>query len=302
MHSILGHGVLPPPWSLFQWTALLWMLSELFSHSGELVAEVVAWRRWTGWCWSIQPPPLRTPHGPPWGLCCPKSPRQAPSGLTRALPKQQNGKATWRGTTGHNISYMTVVCCPRAACAGGLLSGLLVSRILRPVLAVQELYSAVPVALAPVLGNPILLAAFGVDRTAPLQDQVPPPVLSLPWQLFSPWPLPRFSAWPLLPSDSTRGVTGWCSCWQAVAFGQGVAALLPQLSALTEILPAPTLAWKLKLLQEGNRCAAQPMLTSPLPPQESPPALTMRLTDTKDVCNTTLKVFTHSAAYDKGGA
>lgn len=36
----------------------------------------------------------------------------------------------------------------------------------------QELYSAVPVALAPVLGNPILLAAFGVDRKAPLQEQV----------------------------------------------------------------------------------------------------------------------------------
>ena len=40
---------------------------------------------------------------------------------------------------------------------------------------------------------------------------------------------------------------------QAVAFGQGVASLLPQLSALTEILPPPTLAWKLQLLQEGNR-------------------------------------------------
>ena len=40
-----------------------------------------------------------------------------------------------------------------------------------------------------------------------------------------------------------------------MAFGQGVASLLPQLSALTEILPPPTLAWKLQLLQEGNRCA-----------------------------------------------
>lgn len=40
---------------------------------------------------------------------------------------------------------------------------------------------------------------------------------------------------------------------QAVAFGQGVASLLPQLTALTEILPPPTLAWKLQLLQEGNR-------------------------------------------------
>ncbi len=41
------------------------------------------------------------------------------------------------------------------------------------VFVLQELYQAVPVALAPVLGNPILLAAFGVDRKAPLQDQVP---------------------------------------------------------------------------------------------------------------------------------
>ena len=41
---------------------------------------------------------------------------------------------------------------------------------------------------------------------------------------------------------------------QAVAFGQGLVALLPQLSALTQILPPPTLEWKLQLLEEGNRC------------------------------------------------
>ena len=76
----------------------------------------------------------------------------------------------------------------------------------------QELYQAVPVALAPVLGNPIALAAFGVDRTASLPDQ-------------------------------------------ATALAQGLVGLLPQLSALSEILPPPTLAWKLQLLQEGNRCA-----------------------------------------------
>ncbi|EIE25026.1 alpha/beta-hydrolase [Coccomyxa subellipsoidea C-169] len=74
----------------------------------------------------------------------------------------------------------------------------------------KELYGSVPVALAPILGNPILLAAFGVDTSAPLQDQ-------------------------------------------AVAFGQGVVSLIPQLQALTEILPPPTLQWKLKLLEEGNR-------------------------------------------------
>ncbi|KAK9908919.1 hypothetical protein WJX75_004666 [Coccomyxa subellipsoidea] len=74
----------------------------------------------------------------------------------------------------------------------------------------KELYGSVPVALSPILGNPILLAAFGVDTSAPLPDQ-------------------------------------------AVAFGQGVVSLIPQLQALTEILPPPTLEWKLKLLEEGNR-------------------------------------------------
>lgn len=51
-----------------------------------------------------------------------------------------------------------------------------------------------------------------------------------------------------------------CCDLQALAFGQGVAALIPQLQALTEILPPPTLAWKLQLLEEGNRCAAAPTL------------------------------------------
>lgn len=44
-------------------------------------------------------------------------------------------------------------------------------------------------------------------------------------------------------------------CLQAAAFGEGLAALLPQLQALTEILPPPTLAWKLHLLEAGNKCA-----------------------------------------------
>ncbi len=43
---------------------------------------------------------------------------------------------------------------------------------------VQELYGSVPVALAPILGNPILLAAFGVDTSAPLQDQARPGLCS----------------------------------------------------------------------------------------------------------------------------
>ena len=36
----------------------------------------------------------------------------------------------------------------------------------------QDLYSAAPVALAPFLGNPVLLATFGIDRSAPFLEQV----------------------------------------------------------------------------------------------------------------------------------
>lgn len=50
---------------------------------------------------------------------------------------------------------------------------------------------------------------------------------------------------------------------QAVAFGQGVVSLIPQLQALAEILPAPTLAWKLKLLEEGNRSLRHPIARIP---------------------------------------
>ncbi len=44
----------------------------------------------------------------------------------------------------------------------------------------QELYQAVPVALAPVLGNPLALAAFGLDRSASLPDQARTHQLVLP--------------------------------------------------------------------------------------------------------------------------
>ena len=40
---------------------------------------------------------------------------------------------------------------------------------------------------------------------------------------------------------------------QAAGFAQGLTNLAPQLSALTSILPPPTLAWKLRLLAEGCR-------------------------------------------------
>lgn len=37
---------------------------------------------------------------------------------------------------------------------------------------VQELYGAAPIALAPFLGNPLLLASFGINRRAPIPVQV----------------------------------------------------------------------------------------------------------------------------------
>jgi len=74
----------------------------------------------------------------------------------------------------------------------------------------QSVYDAVPIALAPVLGNPLSLAAAGIDRSLPLQEQ-------------------------------------------AAGFVQGVTNLIPQLGALTSILPPATLAWKLRLLAEGCR-------------------------------------------------
>lgn len=36
----------------------------------------------------------------------------------------------------------------------------------------QELYRAVPVLLAPVLGNPLALASYGIDPTASIPDKV----------------------------------------------------------------------------------------------------------------------------------
>ena len=58
-----------------------------------------------------------------------------------------------------------------------------------------------PIALAPVLGNPILLAAFGVDTKAPLPDQasMPPPDR-----------LPAVSA--AVPQHLTRSTWGWHGC------------------------------------------------------------------------------------------
>ena len=43
---------------------------------------------------------------------------------------------------------------------------------------------------------------------------------------------------------------------QAAALAQGLANLLPQLGALSVILPPETLAWKLRMLDTGNRFIA----------------------------------------------
>ena len=47
----------------------------------------------------------------------------------------------------------------------------------------QSLYSAIPYALSPVLGNPLAMAAVNVDRTASLPTQVHLPVPACPMYL-----------------------------------------------------------------------------------------------------------------------
>ena len=45
---------------------------------------------------------------------------------------------------------------------------------------------------------------------------------------------------------------------QLSQFAEGIRNLLPQLQAIAEIIPAPTLEWKLKLLGEGSRYDPEP--------------------------------------------
>jgi len=45
-----------------------------------------------------------------------------------------------------------------------------------------------------------------------------------------------------------------------------VAALLPQLQMLARVLPPPTLAWKLRLIEEGVKCGpARPAAVTSAP-------------------------------------
>ncbi len=44
----------------------------------------------------------------------------------------------------------------------------------------QSVYSAIPYALSPVLGNPLAMAAVNVDRTASLPTQVHLPLTAFP--------------------------------------------------------------------------------------------------------------------------
>jgi hypothetical protein len=47
----------------------------------------------------------------------------------------------------------------------------------------QSVYSAIPYALSPVLGNPLAMAAVNVDRTASLPTQVHLPLTARPVHL-----------------------------------------------------------------------------------------------------------------------
>ena len=76
----------------------------------------------------------------------------------------------------------------------------------------KEAYSALPLALAPVISNPLALAAFGASFR------------------------------PGTPADLLQ---------QLARFAQGLLSLLPNLQALADILPPATLAHKLELLQQG---------------------------------------------------
>ena len=111
----------------------------------------------------------------------------------------------------------------------------------------QDLYSAAPVALAPFLGNPVLLAAFGIDKSAPFLDQV----IFHSSKMSSVSTCTSFSVLPFIYASQHR--QGSPLLVQLQQFAEGVRSLLPQLQAIAEILPAPTLEWKLKLLEEGSR-------------------------------------------------
>ena len=59
-----------------------------------------------------------------------------------------------------------------------------------------------------------------------------------------------------LKSPVSSALTWQVGLVQAAALAQGIANLWPQLGALPAILPPETLAWKLRLLDMGNRFIA----------------------------------------------
>jgi len=60
-------------------------------------------------------------------------------------------------------------------CSGSTVQHSLTGRVV-----MQSVYSAIPYALSPVLGNPLAMAAVNVDRTASLPTQVHLPLTALP--------------------------------------------------------------------------------------------------------------------------
>lgn len=108
----------------------------------------------------------------------------------------------------------------------------------------QELYELLPLCLSPVLGNPIALAAKGIPTNISFSDQVS---FTLAICLLAcPYP-------PIQGELHLQTSTPSSAKLQATQLVRNLQKLIPQLSALAKILPAPTLAWKLELLREGNK-------------------------------------------------
>ena len=105
-------------------------------------------------------------------------------------------------------------------------------------------------------GQPVSLAAVGVNRSQSLPEQVSasPNPSKLKCMLSSLWLTQCVRIIPH-PCRASAGPFSLILVvlQQAAALAQGITNLLPQLGALSVILPPDTLAWKLRMLDTGNQ-------------------------------------------------